>query len=148
MYDEAHSLLFRYYAGRCRQPATNLAIDGAAIMTTINRTNWAASTSGRKTLVVVAMTTAVSMPPGVIARYAVSGHSVRVGATQDLLALNIDLASVMQAGRWKSTRMPMRYGEEALAARGAMARAAEAQDATMRAKCINDAALILRGLIQ
>jgi hypothetical protein len=28
----------------------------------------------------------------------VSGHSVRVGATQDLLALNIDLASVMQAG--------------------------------------------------
>jgi integrase/recombinase XerD len=38
----------------------------------------------------------------------VSGHSIRVGATQDLLASNIDLASVMQAGRWKSTRMPMR----------------------------------------
>ncbi len=57
----------------------------------------------------------------------VSGHSVRVGAAQDLLALNIDLASVMQAGRWKSTRMPMRYGEEALAARGGMSRAAEAQ---------------------
>jgi site-specific recombinase XerD len=57
----------------------------------------------------------------------VSGHSVRVGATQDLLALNIDLASVMQAGRWRSTRMPMRYGEEVLAARGAMARAAEVQ---------------------
>jgi integrase len=29
----------------------------------------------------------------------VSGHSVRVGAAQDLLALNIDLASIMQAGR-------------------------------------------------
>jgi hypothetical protein len=57
----------------------------------------------------------------------VSGHSVRVGATQDLLALNIDLASVMQAGRWKSTRMPMRYGEEVLTARGGMARAAEAR---------------------
>jgi len=57
----------------------------------------------------------------------VSGHSVRVGATQDLLALNIDLASVMQAGRWKSTRMPMRYGEAASAARGGMARAAVAQ---------------------
>jgi hypothetical protein len=56
----------------------------------------------------------------------VSGHSVRVGADPDLLALNIDLASVMQAGRWKSTRMPMRYGEEVLAARGGMARAAEA----------------------
>ncbi len=57
----------------------------------------------------------------------VSGHSIRVGATQDLLTLNIDLASVMQAGRWKSTRMPMRYGEEVLAARGGMARAAQAQ---------------------
>jgi hypothetical protein len=48
----------------------------------------------------------------------VSGHSIRVGATQDLLALNIDLASVMQAGRWKTTQMPMRYGEHVLAARG------------------------------
>lgn len=55
------------------------------------------------------------------------GHSVRMGATQDLLSLNIDLASVMQAGRWKSTHMPMRYGEEVLAARGGMARAAEKQ---------------------
>jgi integrase len=32
----------------------------------------------------------------------------------------------MQAGRWKSSRMPMRYGEEILAARGGMARAASA----------------------
>ena len=31
------------------------------------------------------------------------------GAAQDLLALNIDMASVMQAGRWRDTRMPMRY---------------------------------------
>jgi hypothetical protein len=45
-------------------------------------------------------------------------------ATQDLLALNIDLASVMLAGRWKSNRMPMRYGERVLAAKGGMARAA------------------------
>ena len=58
---------------------------------------------------------------------AISGHSIRVGATQDLLVLNIDLASVMQAGRWKSTAMPMRYGEHVLAARGGMARAAQAQ---------------------
>jgi integrase len=56
-----------------------------------------------------------------------SGHSIRVGATQDLLALNIDLASVMQAGRWKSTHMPMRYGERVLAAAGGMARAAVKQ---------------------
>lgn len=56
----------------------------------------------------------------------VSGHSVRVGATQDLLALNIDMASVMQAGRWMEMRMPMRYGEKVLAQRGGMARAAKA----------------------
>jgi site-specific recombinase XerD len=57
----------------------------------------------------------------------ISGHSARVGAAQDLLALNIDLGSVMQAGRWKDTRMPVRYGERVLVARGAMARAAKAQ---------------------
>jgi integrase len=56
-----------------------------------------------------------------------SGHSIRVGAAQDLLALNIDLSSVMQAGRWKDTRMPMRYGERVLATRGGMARAAKEQ---------------------
>ena len=55
-----------------------------------------------------------------------SGHSVRVGAAQDLLALDIDLSSVMQAGRWTDTRMPMRYGEKILAG-GAMARAAKQQ---------------------
>jgi len=57
----------------------------------------------------------------------ISGHSCRVGAAQDLLALNIDMASVMQAGRWKDTRMPMRYGEKVLAQRGGMARAAKQQ---------------------
>jgi hypothetical protein len=67
----------------------------------------------------------VGMPTKLV--HQVSGHSVRVGATQDLLALNIDLASIMQSGRWKSSRMPMRYGEEILAARGGMARVASAQ---------------------
>jgi integrase len=67
----------------------------------------------------------IKMPAEEVAQ--VSGHSIRVGATQDLLALNIDLASVMQAGRWKTNRMPMRYGEHVLAARGGMARAAQVQ---------------------
>jgi len=67
----------------------------------------------------------IKMPADEVAQ--VSGHSIRVGATQDLLALNIDLASVMQAGRWKTNRMPMRYGEHVLAARGGMARAAKEQ---------------------
>jgi hypothetical protein len=47
----------------------------------------------------------------------VSGHSVRVGATQDLLALNIDLAAITQAGGRKSTRMPLQYAEKINAAR-------------------------------
>jgi hypothetical protein len=55
----------------------------------------------------------------------VSGHSMRVGATQDLAALDIDLAAITQAGGWKSTRMPLQYAEKINAARSGMARAAE-----------------------
>jgi site-specific recombinase XerD len=67
----------------------------------------------------------LKLPPEDI--QSISGHSVRVGATQDLLALNVDLASVMREGRWKTVRMPMRYGEHVMAARGGMARAAKEQ---------------------
>jgi integrase len=56
----------------------------------------------------------------------VSGHSTRVGATQDLAALDIDLAAITQAGGWKSTRMPLQYAEKINAARSGMARAAAA----------------------
>jgi len=55
----------------------------------------------------------------------VSGHSTRVGATQDLVALDIDLAAITQAGGWKSTRMPLQHAEKISAARSGMARAAE-----------------------
>ncbi len=51
----------------------------------------------------------------------ISGHSTRVGATQDLLAGNFSAAAVMKQGRWKSERMVMRYGENIAAGRGAMA---------------------------
>jgi integrase len=54
----------------------------------------------------------------------VSGHSTRVGATQDLAALDSDMAAITQAGGWKSTRMPLQYGEKINAARSGMARAA------------------------
>lgn len=55
----------------------------------------------------------------------VSGHSTRVGATQDLAALDIDLAAITQAGGWKSTRMPLQYAEKVNASRSGMAKAAE-----------------------
>jgi integrase len=65
----------------------------------------------------------IGMPERFVGR--VSGHSTRVGATQDLAALDIDLAAITQAGGWKSTRMPLQYAEKINAARSGMARAAE-----------------------
>ncbi len=53
--------------------------------------------------------------------HGVSGHSLRVGMTQDLVAAGVDLAAVMQAGRWKTSAMPSRYAEHLLAGRGAVA---------------------------
>ena len=66
----------------------------------------------------------VGMPERIVNR--VSGHSTRVGATQDLAGLDIDLAAITQAGGWKSTRMPLQYAEKINAARSGMARAATA----------------------
>lgn len=58
---------------------------------------------------------------GQLAGINASGHSVRVGMTQDLIAGNADLPSIMQAGAWKSAVMPSRYGEKITAQRGAVA---------------------------
>lgn len=66
----------------------------------------------------------IGMPSRYVAM--VSGHSTRVGATQDLAALDIDLAAITQAGGWKSTRMPLQYAENINAARSGMAKAAAA----------------------
>ncbi|MGQ0530745.1 MAG: site-specific integrase [Panacagrimonas sp.] len=54
----------------------------------------------------------------------VSGHSTRVGATQDLIANNFSAAEIMRQGRWKSERMIVRYSESLNAGRSAMARMA------------------------
>ncbi|SMH28458.1 Phage integrase family protein [Azospirillum lipoferum] len=51
-----------------------------------------------------------------------SGHSLRVGAAQDLLAAGVDLPGLMQAGRWSTPAMPARYTERLRATRGAVAR--------------------------
>jgi site-specific recombinase XerD len=53
---------------------------------------------------------------------AVSGHSLRVGMAQDLVAADLDIASVMQAGGWTTPRMVARYTEKLTANRGAVAR--------------------------
>ena len=52
----------------------------------------------------------------------VSGHSVRVGMSQDLIAADVDMAAVMQAGGWSTPRMVARYTARVAATRGAVAR--------------------------
>jgi len=56
-----------------------------------------------------------------------SGHSARIGAAQDMIAVGIGLPAVLQAGRWKTTAMVNRYGERLLAQRGGAAQLARLQ---------------------
>ena len=44
---------------------------------------------------------------------AFSGHSMRVGAAQDLLKSGFDTAAIMRAGGWKSVNVLARYLEQA-----------------------------------
>ena len=53
---------------------------------------------------------------------AISGHSLRVRMAQDLVAADLDLASVMQAGGWSTPAMVARYTQKLTARRGAVAR--------------------------
>jgi hypothetical protein len=57
-----------------------------------------------------------------------SGHSTRVGATQDMFAAGFELLEVMQAGYWKTPTMPARYGERLRAQRGAARKLATLQN--------------------
>ena len=57
-----------------------------------------------------------------------SGHSTRVGATQDMLAAGFELLEVMQAGSWKTPAMPARYGERLRAQRDAARKLAAIQN--------------------
>ena len=56
-----------------------------------------------------------------------SGHSTRVGATQDMVAGGIEMPAILQAGRWKTTAMVHRYGEHLLAQRSGAAQLARLQ---------------------
>ncbi len=51
-----------------------------------------------------------------------SGHSMRVGAAQDMAAAGIDLGAIMHAGGWKSPDMVMRYIEHMNIHKSGMAR--------------------------
>lgn len=51
-----------------------------------------------------------------------SGHSMRVGAAQDMAAAGIELGAIMHAGGWKSPEMVMRYIEHMDVQKSGMAR--------------------------
>jgi len=51
-----------------------------------------------------------------------SGHSMRVGAAQDMASAGIDLGAIMHAGGWKSPDMVMRYIEHMDVQKSGMAR--------------------------
>lgn len=50
----------------------------------------------------------------------ISGHSPRIGSTQDMGAAGLSGPLIKQQGRWKSERMVARYLEHLHADRGAM----------------------------
>ncbi len=72
-----------------------------------------------------AMARAAGLPEDVVA--GISGHSARVGATQDMIASGVELAAILQAGRWKTTAMVYRYGERLMARRSGAAQLARLQ---------------------
>ena len=57
-----------------------------------------------------------------------SGHSCRVGASQDMVAAGFSLPEIMQAADWKSPAMPARYSAHLGARRGAAAKLAAIQN--------------------
>ena len=57
----------------------------------------------------------------------ISAHSTRVGGTQDMVAAGIGMASIMQAGRWKSEASVIRYAAALLAKRNGAAQLARIQ---------------------
>lgn len=60
-------------------------------------------------LIVKEAVAAAGLPPEDVAAF--SGHSMRVGAAQDLLCAGYDTAAIMRAGGWKSINVLGRYLE-------------------------------------
>ena len=75
--------------------------------------------------IIKAMAREAGLPDAVAGGF--SGHSARIGAAQDMVAAGIELPSILQAGRWKSTAMVNRYGERLLARRSGAAQLARIQ---------------------
>jgi hypothetical protein len=56
----------------------------------------------------------------------ISGHSARIGASQDIVRFGAELPAIMQAGRWATPVMVARYTRRLIARRSADRRSARA----------------------
>ena len=72
------------------------------------------------------MARAADLPAEAVGR--ISGHSTRVGAAQDMVAHGIGMPAILHAGRWRTTAMVNRYGEQLLARRSGAAQLARLQN--------------------
>ncbi|MDH3640355.1 MAG: tyrosine-type recombinase/integrase, partial [Gammaproteobacteria bacterium] len=52
----------------------------------------------------------------------ISGHSTRVGASQDMLSDGCDIGEIMRSGGWKDAKMPARYTKNQQAKQSGMAK--------------------------
>lgn len=115
-----------YYLGTEAAQAVAVWLDRAGItegpifqsLTKAGRTTGRALTTRDVRRILKAVAIAARLEHGA----SISGHSLRVGMAQDLVAADLDVASVMQAGGWATPRMVARYSEKLTARRGAVAR--------------------------
>ncbi len=75
-----------------------------------------------------AMARAAGVSPDAVA--AISGHSSRVGAAQDMVRHGVELPAVMQAGGWRTAEMVGRYTRRLDARRSGAAKLAILQNRT------------------
>jgi integrase/recombinase XerD len=74
-----------------------------------------------------------------------SGHSMRIGAAQDMMLSGFDTLGIMQAGGWRTQSVLFRYVENASAARIHVRRWASASRSSLRTDRINEATPIALG---
>ena len=94
--------------------------EGVVFRSVTSGGNLAASTIGTRD--VRRILKGMAVRAGLAHAAGISGHSLRVGMAQDLVAADLDIAAVMQAGGWASPTMVSRYCAKLSARRGAVAR--------------------------
>ena len=75
-----------------------------------------------------AMALKAGLPAQIVTQ--ISGHSTRVGAVQDMVAVGVEMGAILHAGRWKTMAMVSRYSERLIAQRSGSAQLARLQQRT------------------